>query len=196
MRLKPFYLFTLLSVFASSVQAQSYEEQYQKCSEPLKGLGTNIDSIYFVRLGERDNCLAGSIAPDFSALSVDGKKIELSKLKGQVVVLNFWFIKCPACIAEMPDLNKLVERYAGKKVSFISFAPEDSISVSNFLREHPFKFTAIAKSDSIRREKFKLFPVWPYTIIIDKDGRISKMGPGSAGKNVFTYYQELIDKLL
>lgn len=196
MRIKLFYFLVLISVLSTSINGQSYKEQYQKCSETFITSGADIDSVYWVRLRQRDSCLTGSVAPDFSVTSVDGKKVELSKLKGQVVVLNFWFTRCQPCIEEMPALNKLVEHYSGKKVQFISFAQEDSSNVLNFLQEHPFRFTVIAKADSIRHFKFGLFPSWPYTIIIDKDGRISKMWSGNPGETVYDYYQGLIDKLL
>lgn len=183
-------------IFFFSVKAQTYEEQYVKCSEPLKALGTNIDSLYFARLQERDSCLKGCVAPNFEATSVNGKKIELSKLKGQVVVLNFWFTNCQPCIEEIPSLNKLVEHYSGKDVQFISFAPEDAAALLKFFQTHSFKFTAIAGSEDIRRNKFKLFSAWPYTIIIDREGRINKMWSGNPGKEVFDYYQKIIDTLL
>lgn len=191
-----FLLFILITVFSSSLFAQSYEAQYKKCSEILKGLSLPVDSIYFVRVHQRDSCLAGSIAPDFNVTSVKGENIQLSKLKGQVVVLNFWFTRCGPCIEEMPALNQLVKFYSGKKVKFISFAPEDSLSLEKFFQQHPFNFTAIPNSEDIRRNIFKLFSAWPYAIIIDKEGRISKMWFGNTGENIFEFYKENIDKLL
>ena len=196
MQKKTFYLLAFITILSTSINAQSYEERFKKCSEPLIALGTNIDSLYFVRLRERDSCLTGSIAPDFEVTSINGQTIKLSDLRGQVVVLNFWFTRCQPCIQEMPALNKLVEHYADKKVQFISFAPEDSSTLLNFFQEHPFNFTAIAKSENIRQSKFRLFSAWPYAIIIDRQGRISKMWSGNPGEKVFDYYQEAIDKLL
>jgi peroxiredoxin len=162
----------------------------------MKALGTNIDSVYFVRLRERDSCLTGSIAPNFKATSVDGQKIELSKLKGQVVFLNFWFTRCQPCIQEMPALNKLVKYYSGKKVRFISFAPEESSAVLKFLQKRPFNFTAIANSENIRKDTFKLFSAWPYSIIIDRQGRIAKIWFSNPGEGVLDFYKKIIDNLL
>ena len=196
MRRKLFHLFILLTVFCNYISAQNYEERYAECSKDLKAWHGDLDSIYFARLHDRDSCLTGSIAPDFTATSVDGQKIELSKLQGQVIVLNFWFTKCQACIEEMPALNKLVDYYSGKKVKFISFAPEDSSTLQTFFLKHPFKFTAIAKSELIRQNKFKLFSIWPYSIIIDQKGRINKMSYETPHEEVFDYYRKAIDKLL
>ena len=186
----------LVIICSLQARAQKYEDQYQQCSIPLKALGFNVDSIYFQRLRERDSCLKGAIAPNFKAVSIKGEQIELSKLKGQVVVLNFWFTRCQPCIEEMPELNKLVSKYSDKNVQFISFAPESSDILLPFLREHPFKFKTVANSENIRQDIFKLFSGWPYSIIIDKKGKINKIWWGNSGKNVFDVYQEIIDKLL
>ncbi len=190
-------LFSLFVYFCSilSSSAQTYESQFAKCSEQIKRL-EEVDSLYFARVRDRDICLMGAIAPNFKVTSISGQEIELGKLKGKVVVLNFWFTKCIPCIREMPDLNKLVDHYANKNVKFISFAPENALSLESFFQKHTFKFVPIAESEDIRREKFKLFSAWPYAIIIDKDGKIAKMWSGNAGGDLFSFYKTIIDELL
>jgi thiol-disulfide isomerase/thioredoxin len=47
----------------------------------------------------------GMPAPAFYAHTLDGKTISSSELRGKVVVLNFWFIGCPACLAMEPKLK-------------------------------------------------------------------------------------------
>ena len=42
-----------------------------------------------VRLYEKDSCLTGAIAPNFRLIDINNSPIELSKLKGRVVFLNF-----------------------------------------------------------------------------------------------------------
>ena len=59
--------------------------------------------------------LTGKDLSSFSGLTVNKKPFSDSDLKNQVVVINFWFEKCPPCIAEMPELNNLVSKY-GKRV--------------------------------------------------------------------------------
>ena len=194
--MKFIFFLTLTITLHLTAKAQSYEDRYDECSKPLRALGANIDSLYFVRLGERDSCLAAAPAPNFTSTSVDGQQIELAKLKGQVVVLNFWFTRCQPCIEEMPDLNKLVNHYSDKEVKFISLAPEEASVLKTFFVKHPFNFTAIASSENIRIEKFRLFSAWPYSIIIDREGKISKMWFSNPGGDVFNFYRNFIDKLL
>ena len=182
-------------IFSSSAFAQTYEKQYDICSAALKKLEV-VDSIYFELVKKRDSCLIGTQAPTFIVSTIDNQEVELSKLKGKVVMLNFWFTRCQPCIKEMPELNKLVAYYSSKNVEFISFAPESSNVVKEFLKKHPFNFKAVAESEPIRSEEFKLFSGWPYTILIDKEGKISKMILGTPDENIGAYYKKLIDDLL
>lgn len=189
----------LILLFTSTLNAQTYQDQYKKCSEAFN-LNSEIDAAYFSRLKQRDSCLVGATAPNFTAKSIEGKEIELSQLKGKVVVLNFWFTRCQPCIAEMHDLNKIVDYYASQDVVFISFSYEEETVVKAFLEKHPFKFATVAKSEYIRRDILKLFSMWPYSVIIDREGKISKMWSGNSnwadGTNVFDFYKEAINKLL
>ena len=182
-------------VFSLTATAQAYDTQYKICSESLSKL-TFVDSLYFALAQKRDSCLLGVTAPNFQVTTLDNKRIELSKLKGQVVVLNFWFTRCEPCIKEMPGFNKLVEWYANKNVTFISLTYDSSVLVREFLKRHPFKFNIVANNDEVRRNSFKLLSAWPYTIIISKEGKIAFMQFGSKGAETFAYFNGLINKLL
>ncbi|MBC7654025.1 MAG: TlpA family protein disulfide reductase, partial [Oligoflexus sp.] len=45
----------------------------------------------------------------------NGNVIDLAELKGKVVFINFWATWCPPCIAEMPSINKLQEKFKDNK---------------------------------------------------------------------------------
>ena len=193
---KQYYMLFLAMVFSLTATAQTYETQYKICSEPLSKLPL-VDSLYIELAIKRDSCLLGVTAPNFQVTTLDNKTIELSKLKGHVVVLNFWFTRCGPCIEEIPGFNKLVEFYNNNKnVTFISLTYDSSEMVREFLKQHPFKFNNVADNDEVRRNNFKLFGVWPYTIIISQEGKIAYMQFGSKGTETFTYFKERINKLL
>lgn len=195
MKEKFFLLLNLFFTFSLTAQSQTYDEQYKICSESLSKL-TFVDSLYFDLAEKRDSCMLGVQAPNFQATTLDNEKIELSKLKGKVIVLNFWFTGCQPCIAEIPGFNKLVETFSNKKVTFISFTYNSSATVLKFLQQHPFKFKNVTNNDTVRREDFKLFSVWPYTIIINKEGKIAYMQFGTKGTEAFPYFDKIIKSLL
>ena len=61
----------------------------------------------------------GAPAPTFSIRRIDGGTLALESLRGHVVLLNFWALNCPPCRIEMPELEKLHHRYAGRGVQLI-----------------------------------------------------------------------------
>lgn len=195
MKEKTLLIFITIFVFSLTTKAQNYDGQYKICSESLSKLSF-VDSLYFDLAKKRDSCLLGVSASNFQATTIDNEKIELSKLKGKVVVLNFWFTGCQPCIAEMPGFNKLVETFSNKKVAFISFTYESSATVLKFLKQHPFNFKNVTDNDAVRREDFKLFSVWPYTIIISKEGKIAFMQFGTKGAEAFSFFDNIIKSLL
>lgn len=193
-------LFLLISIlsFSTIVRSPDYDIRYKICSEDYNKLDLAHvnDTVYFRTVQKRDSCLRGVAAPDFQAVTLDGKRIQLSKLKGKVVVLDFWYTHCMPCIQEMPGFNKLVDYYANKNVVFISITFDSTKDVKKFLTEQPFKFQIIANNDTIRRYIFKLISAWPYSIIINKEGKITDISGGSKEELTFNYFRNKIDKLL
>ena len=50
----------------------------------------------------------GEQAPDFQLTTLDGRNVQLSRLRGKVVVLNFVATWCGSCRQELPHLEKEV----------------------------------------------------------------------------------------
>ena len=72
------------------------------------------------KVREALNAMQGKPAP---ALQLNGwmntKALDLGKLKGKIVVLDFWATWCGPCIASIPHTNEMMEKYADKGVIFI-----------------------------------------------------------------------------
>ncbi len=85
-----------------------------------------------------------SPAPAFSLTTIDGKIFSLENLKGKVIILNFWTIKCPACDYEVPDLNKLADAYKNNEdVVFLAIAHDSKARVEAFLKKKPLKYQVV-----------------------------------------------------
>src|SRR5213075_423457 len=54
----------------------------------------------------------------------DGTRRTLADYQGRVVVLNFWATWCPGCVAEMPDLEKIAQRYGAQGVTVVTVSDE------------------------------------------------------------------------
>ncbi|MGK0324190.1 MAG: thiol-disulfide isomerase/thioredoxin, partial [Psychroserpens sp.] len=60
---------------------------------------------------------------------IEGNSHTLESLKGKVVVINFWFINCKPCVAEIPDLNKLKAKFNNKDAVFVAIALDSKPSL-------------------------------------------------------------------
>ncbi len=63
-------------------------------------------------------------APDVPFFDADGKKYTLADFQGKVVLLNIWATWCPACIVEMPLLNRLQARLGGKEFMVLTISQD------------------------------------------------------------------------
>ena len=188
-----FLLFLCLLVVAQA-NAQTYQEQYVKCSKPFESVKNLTPGL----VADFNECMVGAEAPNFKVTTLDGTVVELSKLKGKVVVLNFWSTTCKPCIEEMPALNELVRSYSDKEVIFLSLAPEDTETLKKFFVRFPFDFTPVANAEKVKSEIFKLQTIVPYSVIIDKESKIKKMWFGALPEReqIFSQYTPLIDECL
>lgn len=112
-------------------------------------------------------------APELSFKDLQGISHTTSSMKGKVWVLNYWFPNCPPCVAEIPDLNKIVDTAGLGKAHFMAPAFAERDEVTAFLQSHPLKYmVAFADGDSA----MQLYPskaiVFPLHVVIGHDGAI------------------------
>lgn len=135
----------------------------------------------------------GKEASSFSVTDISGQSYSTEKLKGKVLVLNFWFVECKPCIMEMPELNKLVERYQGQEVVFLSFARNNQDQIMKFLKKTPFNYKIVPSASPVA-EQFGVMG-YPTHILIDKEGKIRFKALG-LGPTTMTDLDEAILKQL
>jgi peroxiredoxin len=88
----------------------------------------------------------GEAAPAFSGQALDGTLYDLDRLQGKVVVLTFWSTRCEICHSEIPNLNRVAERYRGKDVVFLAVTMDNESKVNPYIKRNPFNFTILPNS--------------------------------------------------
>jgi peroxiredoxin len=113
----------------------------------------------------------GMAAPAFSVTTLDGKVIRSTDLVGKVLVLNFWFIGCPACIKLEPKLNAFKQKFADRDdVVFLAMTPDSTTSLKRYLSKEKFDYIQTAEAKDAM-ESF-VFGVYPKNIVISREGKI------------------------
>ena len=174
-----------------------------KMSDCIKNTFMHMDSIDKPGTNPFEvwkTCVLEKPMPDFVCTSMNGDIIQLSKLKGKIVVINFWFIDCHPCIAELPGLNKIVKDYKANEVVFLAITWETSQRLSkDFFPERTLDFIIIPDArlviDKVAGSGY------PTTYVIDRNGIIKEVWNGGsidekAGAEFYEKAKPAIDKLL
>ena len=122
------------------------------------------------------------VAPDFALRNLHGDVVRLSSFRGHTVVLDFWASWCPPCIAQVPSMRRLTDKYKpqGVIVLDIDVLDEQEI-VQKFLAEHGHfgSDVLLTLTDESTMSAFGV-EQFPSTIVVDKRGRIVASYSGGA----------------
>jgi peroxiredoxin len=142
-----FILFGLLLLLFSGCQSDSQDQATEKPSRPM--------------------------AADFVLSSVNGDSVQLSSLKGKVVVLNFWATWCPPCREEMPSMEKLHQmmKHEDFVLLAVNIEADGRRTVPQFLQKQPVSFAILYDEEGKIHKQYGVFK-YPETFIIDRNGRI------------------------
>ena len=112
-------------------------------------------------------------APNFTLKTFDGKSVTLSKLKGKVVLVNFWATWCPPCRAEIPDFIEAYKTYKSKGLEIVGIALDQDgwEQVQPFIKEHGMNYPVVLGTQEVV-EQYGGIEAIPTTFIIDKKGTV------------------------
>ena len=116
----------------------------------------------------------GEALPDFTLSDMNGKAHTLSNYHGKVVMLNFWATYCGPCIKEMPSMQRLKEKLAGKPFEILAIdMAEEKTDVTAFMQRHKItvNFPILLDTEGEVIEQWMVSAV-PTTFIIDPQGKI------------------------
>ena len=145
----------------------------------LADVSATGDRLVIERSHQEVALAEGFEMPNIAVTRLDGSTIDLTALRGKPVVINWWHTACSPCIVEIPELNKLVEKYEGLDVEFLAIANNEIADLPPFLKRHPFAYDiALGDEEAIRI----LGQIYPRHVIIDGDGKVVlDLNGGSSG---------------
>jgi peroxiredoxin len=145
---------------------------------------TENGKVIAMQLEKKANALqVGSSAPDFTVMDLNGKEYKLSDWNGKIVVLNFWFTECVPCIQEMPELNKVAEKYKDNAgIAFLSITYDSEEKVRNFLAKHDFHYPVAAGQKALT-DQYGIAG-YPTNMVLDKTGKVTLLLAAYSTENV------------
>jgi thiol-disulfide isomerase/thioredoxin len=154
---------------------------------PLVLVGLLTASLFAATPPARAPLLAqGTAAPDFTVLTPDNKKVNLSDYKGSVVLVDFWATWCGPCLHAMPHMDKLHKKLAGQGLVVLGVCVSDERSnFDEWIAKPKVKTTYPLLYDpagrGANRISSKLYNVSgiPTFYVIDRDGKVAFAGVGA-----------------
>jgi len=127
-------------------------------------------------VADKDGPKLGDIPPALTlSKTLQGppeQEITWDKLKGKVVVLEFWATWCTPCVKAIPHVNELAEQFKDKPVVFLSVTAENEDIVRPFLKQHPILTWVSLDDYEVLNKAFHVQGI-PHAVIVSADGRIA-----------------------
>lgn len=117
----------------------------------------------------------GNPAPDFTLNDLSGRPVQLSSLRGKVVLVNFWATWCPPCREEVPSMVRLNQAMQGKPFQMLAVSIDEGgrDAVQEFFRKEGVSLPALLDKEAKVASRYGTFRV-PETYVIDPRGVIVK----------------------
>ena len=114
----------------------------------------------------------GGATPPLVLKDLSGKTHDLKQYRGKVVLINFWATWCPPCRAEMPSMQRLKAKMAGKPFVILAVdMGETEGEVKAYIRQIKTDFTVLLDKDGRALKAWKVF-AFPTSYVVDAQGKI------------------------
>ncbi len=150
--------------------------------------------------GEAHIADARSVPMEMKFTALDGREVDLEKLRGKVVLLDFWAATwCGACKVQEPLMKEVYAAYHGRGFEIIGIACEysekDRAVLARYVQEHgmpwPQYFDGKGMDNPYSR-RFGLISL-PQYFLLGKDGRLVAHTESSGG---LRYLEEVLRREL
>jgi thiol-disulfide isomerase/thioredoxin len=144
----------------------------------------------------------GKSAPDFTMYSPTLKQaVQLAKLQGKPVMLNFWGSWCGPCREEMPALNNVADKLKDKFVLLAIGSRESGTVSQKYLEDNNLKALVLLsdpetglnlETSAAVNTKYNI-SAYPTSIFIDQNGIVQATKLGGMSEKMLLSYLKNID---
>jgi thiol-disulfide isomerase/thioredoxin len=174
-----------------------YLDLYQKVYGDLNGKypGNKYLATLKQDIDRYAKVAGGTVAPDFTFNTPEGKPLALSSFKGKITLVDFWASWCGPCRKENPNVLRMYKKYHDKGFEILGVS----------LDEEKEKWVAAIKKDGLPWQQVSDLKGWssqacalygidaiPFTVLLDKEGKI--IGKSLRGPALESKLAELFEK--
>jgi len=117
----------------------------------------------------------GNEAPELILPTPNNKDFALSSLRGKVVLIDFWASWCAPCRKELPNVKQMYNKYKNKGFEILGVSlDKDRDAWLDAISKEGLTWPQVSDLKFWQSEACQIYAVQtiPYTVLIDKDGRI------------------------
>ncbi|MFO7543552.1 MAG: TlpA disulfide reductase family protein [Thiobacillus sp.] len=115
---------------------------------------------------------AATPAPSLEAEDIGGVVRTLADYRGKVVLLNFWASWCPPCLREMPSMERLRLRMAGRPLEIVALDSAETLEeVKTYLDRVKLGFPILLDPFGANTKRWKVFAL-PTSFLLDAEGHV------------------------
>lgn len=136
------------------------------------------------------------VAPTFAFKSNTGEELSIEKLRGKIVLLEFWASWCGPCRAELPEIKNIWKKYAGDKFVIVGINLDSNRPAFDaFVKESGMTWPQYYDGLGWSNKVSQLYGVYaiPHSVLIDQDGVIKARG--LRGEELSEMIGNLLNKL-
>ncbi len=119
--------------------------------------------------------VVGTMAEEFILPDMNGNQRHLSEWQGKIIAINFWATWCAPCREEIPDFVELQRQYNSAGLQFIGITLQQTEEIVDFIAAFNVNYPSLVGGNEVIKIAKKLgngIGALPYTVIIDRSGRI------------------------
>jgi cytochrome c biogenesis protein CcmG, thiol:disulfide interchange protein DsbE len=117
----------------------------------------------------------GKPAPELVVTALDGQIFDLAKLRGKVVLVNYWATWCAPCRKDMPKLDAFYRRYHDQNLEMIGISVDRDSDLPKVRKVMAKLAYPVAMLKAVTNDGFGSPAGVPITWIVDTDGKVRDM---------------------
>lgn len=120
-------------------------------------------------------CGRAALTPHFDYTALDGQQRRSDGLRGQVVLVNFWATTCAICVADMPKLTALHQRFASQRFTTLAVAMsyDPPSRVADFAETRRLPFPVVIDNTGAIAVAFGGVKATPTLFLLDTAGQVA-----------------------